>query len=157
AVFHSDRYVEGWDAEGSVDELMLRFKGERPEVMRLLERIETWRMWVLCDREPVKNWSKGRVALLGDPAHPILQYLAQGANMACEDALRLAEEVARTPHELPDAFVRYQDARYLRTGRVQTMARVYGEFYHAAGVKAELRSMALSGRTPAQSYDGMQW
>jgi len=157
AVFHSDRYVEGWNAEGSIDELMLRFRGERPEVMRLLERIETWRMWVLCDREPVKNWSKGRVTLLGDAAHPMLQYLAQGANMACEDALRLAEEVAASPADLPAAFLRYQTARYLRTARVQIMARVYGEFYHAAGVKAELRNLALSPRTPAQAYDGMQW
>ena len=157
AVFHSDRYVEGWDAEGSVEELMLRFKGERPEVMRLLERIETWRMWVLCDREPVKTWSKGNVTLLGDAAHPMLQYLAQGANMACEDALRLAEEAAASPDDLAGAFVRYQNQRYLRTGRVQTMARIYGEFYHAAGVKAELRKLALGPRTPQQSYDGMQW
>ncbi len=157
AVFHSDRYEEGWNAEGDIDELMHRFAGERPEVMRLLERIETWRMWVLCDREPVKNWSRGRVTLLGDAAHPMLQYLAQGANMACEDALRLAEEITSTPNDLADAFLRYQQARYLRTGRVQTMARIYGEFYHAAGVKAELRNAALGGRTAEQSWAGMDW
>jgi 3-hydroxybenzoate 6-monooxygenase len=60
AVFHSDRYVEGWNSEGDPAELMLRFRGQRPEVLRLLERIETWRMWVLCDREPVRDWSSGR-------------------------------------------------------------------------------------------------
>ena len=82
AVFHSDRYEEGWDAEGSKQLLWQHFKGQRPEVLRMLERIDTWRMWVLCDREPVKDWSRGRVTLLGDAAHPMLQYLAQGACMA---------------------------------------------------------------------------
>ena len=157
AVFHSDRYEEGWDAEGSKEVLWQHFKGEVPQVLRLLERIETWRMWVLCDREPVKNWTDGRVTLLGDAAHPMLQYLAQGACMATEDAVILADEVAATPDDLPAAFQRYQQARYLRTGRTQIMARVYGEFYHARGVTAELRDMALSGRTPAQSFDGIAW
>ena len=101
AVFHSDRYVEGWNAEGDPDELFARFNGQRPEVLRLLERIETWRMWVLCDREPVKDWCKGRVTLLGDAAHPMLQYLAQGACMATEDAVCLAEKVAASPTTFP--------------------------------------------------------
>jgi len=157
AVFHSDRYEEGWNAEGSTDLLWQHFKGQRPEVLRMLERIETWRMWVLCDREPVKKWSKGRVTLLGDAAHPMLQYLAQGACMATEDAVILAEKAAAAPDDLPAAFQAYQNERYLRTGRVQIMARVYGDFYHARGVTAELRDMALSGRTPQQSYDGIAW
>ena len=157
AVFHSDRYVEGWNAEADPAELWKRFRGQRPEVLRLLERIETWRMWVLCDREPVKDWSKGRVTLLGDAAHPMLQYLAQGACMATEDAVVLAEKVAAQPDDLPAAFKAYQQERYLRTGRVQIMARVYGEFYHARGVTAELRNQMLRARTPEDSYDGMAW
>src|SRR5689334_13226307 len=157
AVFHSDRYVEGWNAEGAKDELFARFAGQRPEVLRLLERIETWRMWVLCDREPIKEWTKGRVTLLGDAAHPMLQYLAQGACMATEDAVCLAEKVAAAPDDVPGAFHAYQQQRYLRTGRVQIMARVYGEFYHARGVAAELRYAALHGRTAQESYDGMAW
>ena len=157
AVFHSDRYVEGWNEEANPDELHARFKGQRPEVLRMLERIETWRMWVLCDREPVKDWSRGRVTLLGDAAHPMLQYLAQGACMATEDAVWLAEKVAVQPDDLPAAFRAYQQQRYLRTGRVQIMARVYGDFYHARGVAAELRQTMLSPRTPQQAYDGIEW
>lgn len=157
AVFHSDHYEEGWDAEGSKDLLYKHFKGQVPQVSRLLECIETWRLWVLCDREPVKNWTKGRVTLLGDAAHPMLQYLAQGACMATEDAVSLAEKIAATPDDPSQAFTAYQQDRYLRTGRVQIMARVYGEFYHARGVAAELRDMALSARTPEQSYDGVAW
>ena len=69
----------------------------------------------------------------------------------------LADKVAAQPENLPAAFAAYQNDRYLRTGRTQIMARVYGEFYHARGVAAELRDMALSGRTPQQSYEGINW
>ncbi|MCC6888992.1 MAG: 3-hydroxybenzoate 6-monooxygenase [Hyphomicrobiales bacterium] len=157
AVFHSDRYEEGWDSKADADLLWAHFKGQRPEVLRMLERIETWRMWVLCDREPVKDWSQGRVALLGDAAHPMLQYLAQGACMATEDAVCLAENVAAQPDDLPAAFRAYWKQRYLRTARVQIMARVYGDFYHARGPAAELRNQMLGGRTPEDAYDGIAW
>lgn len=157
AVFHSDHYEEGWDAEGSKELLWKHFQGQVPEVLRMLERIDTWRMWVLCDREPVKNWTKGNVTLLGDAAHPMLQYLAQVACMATEDAVILADKIAERPDNLPAAFKAYEQSRYLRTARVQIMARVYGEFYHARGVAAELRDMAIGSRTPQQSYDGIAW
>ena len=157
AVFHSDHYEEGWNAEGAKDVMWQHFRMDVPQVTRMLERIETWRMWVLCDREPVKDWTKGNVTLLGDAAHPMLQYLAQGACMATEDAVILADRMAASPDDLSAAFKSYQQDRYLRTGRTQIMARVYGEFYHARGVAAELREMALAGRTPQQSYDGIEW
>ena len=99
----------------------------------------------------------GRVTLLGDAAHPMLQYLAQGACMATEDAVVLAEKIAEAPDDLPAAFRAYVQARYLRTARVQIMARVYGEFYHARGPAAELRNQMLSERTPEESYEGMTW
>ncbi|MBI3435444.1 MAG: 3-hydroxybenzoate 6-monooxygenase [Proteobacteria bacterium] len=157
AVFHSDRYEEGWNTEADASELWAHFKGQRPEVLRLLERIETWRMWVLCDREPIKQWTKGRVTLLGDAAHPMLQYLAQGACMATEDAISLAQNVALQPDNPQGAFEAYQQRRYLRTGRVQIMARVYGEFYHAHGVAAELRRMMFANRSNEESLDGIAW
>ena len=157
AVIHSKRYVEGWNAEADAGELWAHFNGQRPEVLRMLERIETWRMWVLCDREPVKEWSKGRATLLGDAAHPMLQDLAQGACMATEDAYWLAQKAAEQPDDLPAAFRAYVQQRYLRTARVQIMARVYGEFYHARGPAAELRNQMLGPRTPEESYEGMAW
>src|SRR3954452_23342013 len=93
AVFHSDHYVEGWDQAGDPALLWKHFAGTRPEVREMLSRIETWRFWVLCDREPRRGWTRGRVTLLGDAAHPMLQYLAQGANMALEDAVCLADQL----------------------------------------------------------------
>jgi salicylate hydroxylase len=157
AVFHSDRYVEGWDAHGDPEELFKRFAGTRAEVRALLDKIETWRMWVLCDREPVKKWTDGRVVLLGDAAHPMLQYLAAGAGMAMEDAICLADYLEKYDGDVVKTFADYPEARYLRTGRVQLTARFYGDVYHAAGVTRELRNIALSGRTPEQAYAGMEW
>lgn len=157
AVFHSDRYAEGWDETGDVDELWRHFEGVRPEVSRLLERIETWKFWVLCDREPRRGWSSGRVTLLGDAAHPTLQYLAQGAAMAIEDAVVLARELAAADGDASVAFPRYEDARVERTGRVQLTSRFYGEIYHAADVAAEIRRSMLWDRTPEQAWNGMAW
>jgi salicylate hydroxylase len=87
----------------------------------------------------------------------MLQYLAQGAAMATEDAVWLAEKVAAQPDNLPAAFAAYVQHRYLRTARVQIMARVYGDFYHARGPAAELRQQLLGPRTPEESYEGIAW
>lgn len=157
AVFHSDKYVEGWDSKGDKEELHKRFCDAAPPVKALLDKIDSWRMWVLCDREPIKKWTSGNVVLLGDAAHPMLQYMAQGACMAMEDAVVLAEEVGRDATDFASAFVRYQNRRYLRTGKVQMSARLYGEFYHAAGVNRELRNQFLRARSLEQTLDGMAW
>ena len=157
AVFHSNRYEEGWDSYGDPAELHERFAKTCEPVRTLLNKIESWRMWVLCDRPPIKDWSKGRITLLGDAAHPMLQYLAQGAGMSIEDAVCLADRVVAASGDYAAAFLAYQQARYLRTGRVQIMARVYGEFYHAAGVAKELRNMMLSSRSAEDAMDGMAW
>jgi 3-hydroxybenzoate 6-monooxygenase len=157
ATFHSDRYEEGWDSFGDPAELHERFAKTCEPVRSLLNKIESWRMWVLCDRPPIKEWSHGRITLLGDAAHPMLQYLAQGAGMSIEDAVCLADRVEAARGDYAAAFRAYQQARYLRTGRVQIMARVYGEFYHASGVAKELRNMMLGSRTPEDAMVGMEW
>jgi 2-polyprenyl-6-methoxyphenol hydroxylase-like FAD-dependent oxidoreductase len=157
AVFHSDRYEEGWNVEASYSEMEAHFRGQRPEVLRLLQKIETWKMWVLCDRVPIKNYTKGRVTLLGDAAHPTLQYLAQGANMATEDAVQLAHDLSQTPDDVNGAFRRYNEKRYLRCARIQTNSRVYGQFYHAAGVVAELRDQFFQERTPEEALKSTRW
>jgi salicylate hydroxylase len=157
AVFHSNRYEEGWDSYGDPAELHERFAQTCEPARMLLNKIESWRMWVLCDRPPIKEWSRGRVTLLGDAAHPMLQYLGQGAAMAVEDAVCLADKAVAADGDYAAAFRAYQQARYLRTGRVQIMARVYGEFYHASGVAKELRNMMLGARTPDDAMAGMEW
>lgn len=159
AVFHSDRYEEGWDEYGDTEELHAKFAGARPEVKALLGKINVWKMWVLCDREPIADWSKGRVTLLGDAAHPMLQYLAQGAAMALEDAVTLGHAVTRRGGDFAQAFRDYQKLRYLRTARVQLTARFYGELYHAAGVAREVRNQLLSGgpQQDEPQFEGVAW
>jgi salicylate hydroxylase len=142
-VFHSDRYEEGWDTYGDPAELHARFADKCEPVRELLKKVNAWKMWVLCDRPPIKNWSKGRITLLGDAAHPMLQYLAQGGNMAMEDAVCLANEIEASERDYAAAFRKYQELRYLRTARVQIMARVYGEVYHANAVAREVRNKVL--------------
>ncbi|MDO9357731.1 MAG: 3-hydroxybenzoate 6-monooxygenase [Polaromonas sp.] len=157
AVFHSNKYDEGWNTFGDTAELNERFAQACPQVKELLDKIETWKMWVLCDREPVNNWTDRRVTLLGDAAHPMLQYLAQGAGQAIEDAVVLREALRATRGDLPAAFQKYQQARYLRTGRVQLTARFYGDIYHAAGVQRELRNQMFQSGAESAGFAGLQW
>lgn len=157
AVFHSNKYDEGWDTFGDNSELTERFKDAHPTVRGLLAKINLWKMWVLCDREPVKNWSQGRVTLLGDAAHPMLQYLAQGAGQAIEDAVVLGKAIEHFKGNFEQAFLAYQDKRYLRTARVQLTARFYGDIYHASGVTRELRNSIFQGGKDAAGFAGLKW
>jgi salicylate hydroxylase len=156
AVFHSNKYDEGWNTFGDTAELNERFANAVPQVRELLDRIETWKMWVLCDREPVANWSQGRVTLLGDAAHPMLQYLAQGAGQAIEDSVVLGKALEKF-EDPAVAFVKYQEARYLRTGRVQLTARFYGDIYHASGVQRQLRNQLFQGGNESAGFAGLKW
>ena len=155
-VFHSDRYEEGWDTYGDPEELHKKFADKCEPVRMLLQKVDAWKMWVLCDRPPIKQWTQGRITLLGDAAHPMLQYLAQGGNMALEDAVCLAEQVVAHGDDYAAAFKKYQDLRYLRTARVQLMARVFGEIYHASGVNRELRNQVIGEWTKQGGVD-MSW
>jgi 3-hydroxybenzoate 6-monooxygenase len=156
-VFHSDRFEEGWDTYGDPDELHERMAILHPKVRGFVQAVQDWRMYVLRDREPVRNWSKGRVTLLGDAAHPMLQYLAQGACMAMEDAVCLAAQVVSHGDDCAAAFRQYQQLRYLRTARVQLTARLYGFVYHASGATADLRDDFLRSKTPEQVLESMAW
>ncbi len=157
AVFHSNKYDEGWDTFGDNNELTERFADAHPTVRALIAKINTWKMWVLCDREPVKNWSQGRATLLGDAAHPMLQYLAQGAGQAIEDAVVLGKAIEHTQGDFEKAFLAYQAKRYLRTARVQLTARFYGDIYHASGVTRELRNSIFQDGKDAAGFAGLKW
>ena len=152
AVFHSNRYEEGWNAYGDPAELHERFRCTCDAVRTILGKIAEWRMWVLCDREPTKQWSKGRVTLLGDAAHPMLQYLAQGAGMALEDSVVLAKCLGEAD-TVEKAFQVYPAKRYVRTGRVQLTSRLYGEVFHAEDVRRELRNAYCRNA----GYEGLAW
>ncbi len=140
------------------DEVMAGFSHIHPRAQAIIRHGTDWKLWVLCDREPVANWVDGRVALLGDAAHPMLQYFAQGACMAMEDAVALAHECAAHPADLAAALAAYQGRRVMRTARVQLQSRAIGEHvYHPGGVHAALRNAVMSAKSSEAWYDTLAW
>jgi 2-polyprenyl-6-methoxyphenol hydroxylase-like FAD-dependent oxidoreductase len=139
-------------------EVMKGFAHVHQRARRIIDIGHDWKYWVLCDRDPVASWVDGRVALLGDAAHPMLQYMAQGACMALEDAVCLSHMVEAYPGDLPKALVTYCARRVLRTTRLQLQSREMGEhIYHPEGAHAQLRNAILRAKSQEDWYDTLQW
>ena len=141
------------------EKVLAEFSALHTEAKRLLQLGENWKKWVLCDRNPVEVWSQGRVTLLGDAAHPMLQYLAQGACMALEDAVVLGDLMKDIQKaEVAARLVEYNQLRRDRTARVVTMAREMGEHvYHAAGMAAKERNTYLGALDPRDIHKKIDW
>lgn len=155
--FHS-RDPEEWGVtDGSRDEVLSYFAGIGARPRRLLDLPKSWRRWATADREPIAKWTFGRVTLLGDAAHPMMQYLAQGACMALEDAVTLGAALAAEGGDFERAFARYERSRVARTARVVLMTREMGRIYHAKGVERLVRNDLWKGRTPERYYDALEW
>ncbi|MGX1336669.1 2-polyprenyl-6-methoxyphenol hydroxylase-like FAD-dependent oxidoreductase [Bradyrhizobium japonicum] len=119
------------------EEVLAGFRDVHPRAKAIIHHGRDWKAWVTSDRDPTDRWVDGRVVLLGDAAHPMLQYFAQGACMALEDAIWLAEELDERKGDIAHALDQYRNARLLRTARVQLQARELGtHVYHPAGVHA---------------------
>ncbi|WP_158852513.1 FAD-dependent monooxygenase [Saccharothrix deserti] len=113
-----------------------------------------WRTWVLCDRDPVRRWTDRQVVLLGDAAHPMLQYAAQGACMALEDAVSLRDLLEPGTVDFPLVFQRFNDLRAERTGWVQRVSRALGErVYHPDGADAQARNASLGAYTVPRLFE----
>jgi len=139
---------------GGPDELMEVFARTTPQVREMLAYVGTDKNWVLHDRDPLPGWTRGRVTLLGDAAHPTLQYLAQGACMAIEDAVVLSRRIAAAaPGGVPSALKAYEQERYLRAIRVPITARLFGEIIHCDGGARDLRNQLLLQRTPETFWE----
>ncbi|WP_225782210.1 3-hydroxybenzoate 6-monooxygenase [Xenophilus sp. Marseille-Q4582] len=155
--FHS-REQEEWSVrEGSREEVLSYFEGICPRARQLIELPKDWKRWATADREPIGQWVFDRAALLGDAAHPTLQYLAQGACMAMEDAVTLGEALRVHGNRFDAAFALYQKSRVARTARVVLSAREMGRIFHAQGVERLVRNDLWKGRTPERFYDAMEW
>jgi salicylate hydroxylase len=145
---------------GGPDELAEVFSRTTPQVQEMLGYVGKDKNWVLHDREPRSGWTRGNVALLGDAAHPTLQYLAQGACMAIEDSVVLSGLLARAlanGGEVPAALQAYEKERYLRTARVTITSRYLGDFiFHADGGERDLRNHLLAQRTP-ETFSDVDW
>lgn len=155
--FHS-RETEQWGVtEGSKAEVQSYFQGICPRARQLIDLPKSWKRWATADREPIGQWSFGRVTLLGDAAHPTTQYMAQGACMAIEDAVTLGEALRVNGNDVVKAFDLYQRSRIARTARIVLSSREMGRIYHAKGVERLVRNDLWKGRTPERFYDAMEW
>ncbi len=142
----------------SHDEVMRGFQHIAHRAKQIIEHGQDWKLWVLCDRDPVLNWTDGRVTLLGDAAHPTLQYMAQGACMAMEDAVCLSHEVEAAKGDVPRAFETYRQKRVHRTARIQIQSRMIGDhIYHPDSGHAALRNAIMRSMTATDYYDSLQW
>ncbi len=155
--FHS-RELEEWGVRvGSHAEVQSYFAGIAPRARQLIDLPKDWTRWATADREPIGEWTFGRVTLLGDAAHPTLQYLAQGACMAMEDAVTLGEALRVHHHDFAKAFAHYQRSRIARTARVVLSAREMGRIFHAKGVERLVRNELWKNRAPERFYDALEW
>jgi salicylate hydroxylase len=153
ATIASRRFRKDEANAGAPDELEEIFARTHPGVRDNLRYVSRERNWVLHDREPATNWTQGRVTLLGDAAHPTLQYLAQGAQMAIEDGVVLAEKLAAAGEDYNRGFLAYQRERMNRTARVVLSSRFFGEYIHVDGGARELRNELARGRDPDNPWE----
>jgi 3-hydroxybenzoate 6-monooxygenase len=132
-VFKSTKYtkeLEHTDQWGTPEEMDQVFAGACEPVQNAISFISRQRRWPMYDREPLDNWTDGKVTLTGDAAHPMLQYLAQGACQAFEDASYMADMIHKHGENIEQAFLEFQEERIPRTAKVQNNARIWGEIIH---------------------------
>lgn len=156
-VFDSKNAATAWDGAGDAEEISRAVAGFAPELTHFLALARSWRKWSLYDPVPLPRWTKGRVTLVGDAAHPILPYLAQGGALALEDALALAASLTSGTGDIRAAFAAYEEARRPRAARVQAASRRNGWVYHLAGPLAAARNRYLRTRKPESLMAGYDW
>lgn len=163
AVFQSPAFLRGESEWGLADEVDAAFSACTQQIRHALQYVPRDRHWLMYDREPISQWVEGRLLLLGDAAHPMLQYLAQGACQSIEDARVLQSTVtdsvfgaAAGPAGWDDAIREFTRIRAPHTARVQRTARLWGESWHVDGIARLLRNMLFSGRDQ-QDYRYTDW
>ena len=147
----------GWNWRAEPDMLLPAFDRWASPVRKLLGIAETWRCWSLFRVKPSSRWVQGRMALLGDAAHPVLPYLAQGAALAIEDAVTLAASLEVSSGEPSDAFARYESLRANRARSVQRQAARQGRLYHLHGPSAVVRNFMLRQTRPEALLQSFDW
>jgi salicylate hydroxylase len=157
AVFKRSAHSERGDVAAYRAELEHVYRDAHPTMKALLAMLDLTRRQAVGDREPIRHWHKGRVGLLGDAAHPTLQSLAQGACMAIEDGLCLAQLIDAAAGDFEQAFGRFAAARHVRTARVTLESRYLWEVYHADGIAREVYFQTLRERSEADMLQCVAW
>jgi salicylate hydroxylase len=152
------RDLDSWDHAANAADLQRALVDVCSPLRTLIDAVPAWRLWPLCDRSPLQGahqQARGRVALLGDAAHPMRPYLAQGAGMAIEDAEALSRQLALTGHDVAAKLAAYAQARWQRNARVQARAIRNGQIFHATGLVRWGRD--LSTRLLGEGLLDMPW
>lgn len=151
--------AQGWSEPATRSDLLPRLSARQfaPQALSLIGAPEAWLKWALYDRRPILRWAQGPVALLGDAAHPMLPYLAQGAAMAIEDAAVAAQCLARMPDDPTAALRTYAAVRRTRAWKVQRVAARNGGRYHFGGMRAMLRNAAMRALGGARLLHHYDW
>ena len=140
-----DEMKESWSLPGDPDVLRREFAGWDPRIESLLGQVSATFRWALYDREPLPTWSRGRLTLLGDAAHPMLPHLGQGANQAIEDGMALATILARANRKtVATALLAYEGLRRERVGSIQRGARENGLRYDSANPDLGVRDAQIA-------------
>lgn len=147
AVRPDPRTDEDWGLPGDPADLARAFADAAPDLAALLAAAGSWQVWALAERPAARPMARGRTALLGDAAHPVLPFLAQGAALAIEDAAVLAAELAREP-DVAEALAAYDRVRRPRARRVQAEARRNGRTYHAGALVGTARNLVMGRLGP---------
>jgi len=148
---------EGWNQTIETRALLSHLTAWAEPLKRLLEQTASWRGWSLYRLAPLPRWSNGPVALLGDAAHPVLPFLAQGAALAIEDAVTLAESLADCGGAPERAFRRYETLRKERVTRLQRASLTFGRNYHAKGPLRAARNIVLRARRGDKLLATLDW
>lgn len=157
AVFRSEQYAAGVADWGTPEELDRAFSVTCEEVRVALPSLQRDRRWAMYDRDPAPGWTAGRMTLLGDAAHPMLQYLAQGACQAIQDAGVLGDLLGPSLADGPEAaFAEYERRRRAQASRVQTTARTWGDIWHLDGVGMLVRDELFRSRA-VDDYARIDW
>lgn len=149
----------GWSEPGAAAEIKAYFDAPKwPGAARLMvSAVESWRRWALYSIKDGGVWTSGNVALLGDAAHAMLPFMAQGAGMAIEDADAIAHCLAQSPGDVAGALARYAGQRRGRVARVQRTARMIGHIYHLGGPLAAARDFAIQRIGGARLLARQDW
>ena len=130
---------ESWSVQGDKQELIDAFPGWHDSLLTLFKATERCYKWAILDRDPLPKWSEGRITLLGDAAHPMSPFLAQGGAMAMEDGFVLADVLARGVDDVPAALRRYEEIRKDRATRVQLSSRERAEICQVSSPLAQMK------------------
>ncbi|MEL6479539.1 MAG: FAD-dependent monooxygenase [Pseudomonadota bacterium] len=151
----ADWVEEGWSAPGDPEALRRAFDGWHSEPSALIAAVETCFLWGLFDRPAQVRWTEGRLALLGDAAHPMLPFMAQGASQALEDAVVLARHLSRA--EIPQALADWEEERWPRVARVIRRAEANGRMFHARSTLRHLPMRIVSLLAPGLAAAQLDW